>query len=291
MKNKITYLSNSKVVISDNKKYIYKVRKNDKEELYKYLKSKNFLNFLPYTEKNNDYEIYRYIEDTELPKEDKAIELIYILALLHTKTTIYQDVNIDKIKELYEQTKDHINYLKTYYLDLQDYIETKIFMSPAENLLMQNISKFYKALNYSDYKIDEWYALKEKEKTERIVQLHNNVTLDHFLKEENSYLINWDYAKKDYVIYDFLQFYKNEYLDLEMTSLFDLYQTKYEYTKDELLLFQSLISIMPKITLSKTNYINTLEVKAAVNYVEKTNEFLSKYYEKNQKSNEEEFKQ
>ena len=155
---------------------------------------------------------------------------------------------------------------------------------------MQNISKFYKALNYSDYKIDEWYALKEKEKTERIVKLHNNATLDHFLKEENSYLINWDYAKKDYVIYDFLKFYKNEYLDLEMTSLFDLYQTKYEYTKDELLLFESLISIMPKITFSKTNYINTLEVRTIINYVDKTNEFLSKYYEKNQKSNEEEFK-
>ena len=290
MKNKITYLSKSKVVIDDDKKYIYKVRRDDKEELYKYLKSKNFLNFLPYTEKNNHYEIYRYIEDSKLPKEDKAIELIYILSLLHTKTTIYQDINIDKIKELYEQTKEHINYLKTYYLDLQDYIETKIFMSPAEYLLMQNISKFYRALNYSDYKIDEWYALKEKEKTERIVQLHNNATLDHFLKEENSYLINWDYAKKDYVIYDFLKFYKNEYLDLEMTSLFDLYQTKYEYTKDELLLFESFISIMPKITFSKTNYINTLEVRTIINYVDKTNEFLSKYYEKNQKSNEEEFK-
>ena len=34
--------------------------------------------------------------------EDKAVDLIHILSLLHIKTTSYQEVAMDSIKEMYE---------------------------------------------------------------------------------------------------------------------------------------------------------------------------------------------
>lgn len=289
MKNKISYKNKTKIIKKDDQKYIYKIKKRDKSELYSYLKSKDFINYLPYVEMTNEHEVYRYVDEQLTSKEDKAIELIYTLSMLHIKTTTYQEIDIDKTKEIYEETKSKITYLRTYYLDLQDYIETKIYMSPAELLLMKNISKFYKALNYAEQKIDAWYQEKTKLKNERVVQLHNNLTLEHFLKEEIPYFINWDKSKKDLVIFDFLNFYKNEYHSLEMTSLFDIYQSKYKFSIDELLLFQSLISIPDKLTFSKTNYINTLEVKNVIVYIDKTRDFLSKYNEKNQKTDNEEF--
>ena len=164
-------------------------------------------------------------------------------------------------------------------------------MSPAEQLLINNISKFYKALNYAEQKIDSWYFEKENQKQERVVQLHNNLELDHFLKEEQPYLINWDKSTRGIPIFDFLIFYKKEYQTLEMNSLFDLYQSKYSFYKDELLLFQSLISIPEKITFEKTNYINTLNTKKVIIYIDKTNDFLSKYNEKDESTNHKKFEQ
>lgn len=291
MNSNISYRKNAKLITKNDQKYIYKIKRNDKTNIYNYLKNKEFHNYLPYTELTNEYEVYRYLNDNLTQKEDKAIELIYTLSMLHIKTTIYQEIDIDKTKEIYENTKSKINELRIYYLDLQDYIETKIYMSPAESLLMKNISKFYKSLQYAEHKIDLWYQEKIKLKRERLVQLHNNIKLEHFLVDDIPYFISWDKSEKGLVIFDFLSFYQNEHQELEMSSLFDIYQSKYKFSPDELLLFQALIAIPTKVTFTKTNYINTLEVKKRVDYIEKTNEFLSKYYEKNQKSNDEKFEE
>ena len=126
---------------------------------------------------------------------------------------------------------------------------------------------------------------KETKKIERIALIHNNLRINHFLKDTKEYIISWDKSKKDYIIYDFLNFYKNEYNEIEVISLFNLYQSKYKYTEDETLLFQALIAIPPKVELKKTNYINTIEVKKIITYVEKTNKFLSEYYKEDQKAN------
>ena len=70
-----------------------------------------------------------------------------------------------------------------------------------------------------------------------------------------------------------------------MEKLFLLYQRKYKYTEEEQLLFESLISIPPKITFKKSHLINTIETRKHINYVEKTSEFLSKNNEENQEDN------
>ena len=87
-------------------------------------------------------------------------------------------------------------------------------MSPAEYLLIINISKIYSLLNYAKNKLNEWY--KNKETKERHVLLNNNLKLENFIISENNYLINWNKAKRGNVIYDFINLYKNEYFNLNM---------------------------------------------------------------------------
>lgn len=287
----IGYKKNSKIVDTQEGKYILKTKKKDKEELYNYLQNRNFNNYLPLKNKYTDYyEMYPFIENKSTQEKDKAIDLIYTISMLHIKTTTYEDKNIDEIKEIYEQTQNEINDIKSYYLNIQDYIETKVYMSPAEYLLMRNISQIYAALNFSTRMLDLWYEEIKEKKSVRKTLLHNNLSLDHFFNEDNFYLVDWDNSKKGYVIYDFLNFYKNEYVNLEMNALFQLYQSKYKYTKDEKLLFLSLIAIPNKVKLNKTNYINTLEVRKLVTYLGKTNYFISKEYKKDQKTDKEELK-
>ena len=290
MKTKIRYKNKVKLIEKDDNKYIYKIKKSDKKDLYQYLLNIKFINFLPLKETNNQYEIYNYIEDEYITNDEKAIDIINVLISLHVKTTTYQEISIEEIKTLYENTKKNIKYLRNYYLDLQDYIETKVYMSPAEQLLMNNISKFYKALNYAEEKIEQWYIEKEQQKQERTVQLHNNLSLDHIIKKDIPYIISWDKSKRGNPIYDFLYFYKKEYNNLEMNYLFSLYQDKYSFYPEEKMLFESLISIPEKISFQKTNYINTINAKSIIDYVDKTNEFLLKYNKKNEHTNHEEFK-
>ena len=70
-----------------------------------------------------------------------------------------------------------------------------------------------------------------------------------------------------------------------MNYLFDIYQEKYKYTEEEQLLFETLISIPPKISFEKHHLINTINTRKYINYLNKTSEFLSKYNKENQEDN------
>lgn len=289
---RFSYKNKIKIIETENDKYTIKQKTNNYHHIYKLLNNHNFEYYLkPINSFDDSYEIYPYIIEKELDSNTKAINLMYILSLLHNKTTIYKEINLDKIKEIYEEITKEINYLLSYYYALQDKIENRLYMSPAEYLLIRNINLIYKSLNSSRIHIDNWYKIKLKQKKERQVLLHNNLKLEHFLQGENSYLINWKKYKIDNVIYDFLNFYKNEYQNLEMENLFNTYQNKYQYTQDEKYLFYSLIQIPWLIKFENTNYINTLNVRKMLDYLEKTMHLISQNYEKNQKTQEEEFHQ
>ena len=275
----------NKIIYHNNKKYQKKTKKRSKQELYSYLKNRNFYNFLEPEEETTTYELFRHIEDN-IPKEDKANDLVYLMSLLHTKTTTYETVSIEKIKTIYEDTTSTIVKLNDYYHALQEHIEEKIYFSPAEYLLMKNVSKIYKLLNKSRILLDNWYQSQQKEKNYRVVLLHQNLKLANIKEENNNYyLINWDNYKKDIVIYDFLNYYQNEYKNIEMISSFELYRSKYPLTQTETNLLLALIAIPPKIEFTKSNYEDTVNTKYLVTYIEKTNDFISKYNIKNETPN------
>ncbi len=289
---KISYQNKVKVITTDTEGYCLKLKESATASTYEYLECHGFQNYLrQINDSNEPYELYPYIMEKNIDRETKAIDLIYTLSLLHNRTTTYQEINLDKIKEIYEETTNKINYFLSYYYDLQDYIENKVYMSPAEYLLIRNINFVYISLNNARHDIDKWYKLKQQAPKERQVFLHNNVSLDHFLEGDNSYLINWKKATRGNVIYDFLSFFKNEYKGLEMESLYNIYQSKYQYTEDEKLLFSSLIQLPWKLTFKESNYINTLRVKEMLDYLEKANKLILKEHEKDQKAQKEEIQQ
>lgn len=283
MSNKIEIINNIQIINEDNKKYIKKKTKTSTNKLFEYLKNKQF-NYYPVpTEINNQYEIYPYIEETEI--KEKKVKLIEIIGELHNKTTTYEEISEELINEIYQAINNEQTSLRTYYLDLQDYLETKEFPSPEAQLLLNNISNIYKAINFSEYKLSLWYEIIKSKDKIRKVQIHNNLSVANLIFNDKPYLINWDSSKRDIPIYDFINFYKNEFNNLEMNVLFEEYQEIFEYTEDEQLLFESIISIPPKITFKKTHLINTIEARKEINYIEKTNEFLLKKNKENQENN------
>ena len=277
---KIYKKNNLRILDTDKGKLVLKKHDENESKLYEYLLNKNF-DYLLEKEDLDNFSVYPYVEEIEIPMEEKAIELVNILALLHNKTTFYRQVVLDDIKTMYEELSTKIENLYKYYYDLQDIIEQIVYMSPEQYLLIRNVSLFYSSLNFAKDKLNKWYEIKIKQTKERVVLLHHQPSIDHILITNQKKLISWNDSKRDIPVCDFLYFYKNNYLNLDMSSLFELYQSKFFYTEDEYLLFITLLTIPDKIKFTKNHYQNCKNIYKVIRYLTKTRDFVLKENEKN----------
>ena len=276
--NKITILSNAKIV--DNK-VVVKERKNDDiDKTYSYLKSRSFDYFPEPIAMLDKYELYPYIDSGYEPKEQKAMDLMYLLSLLHSKTTFYREVDIDRNKEIYENIVNDLDYLNNYYSDLITSIEKEIYMAPSSYLIARNINIIFESIYYSRNMIESWYKKIENNKNERVVNIHNNITLDHYIKSEKPYLISWNKSRIDSPIYDLLSFYKNHYLELDFDDLFNYYESSYPLKEEEKLLLFSYMSIPDKIELENDEYRMCIKINKMIDYLYKTSNLIMNYQKK-----------
>lgn len=280
-----TIKNNSRILNTNKGKYVIKKSSCSKKSIYDYLLSRGFDNFLAYNEIDSGYEIYPFIEEVNVTKDQKAVDLVNLLALLHNKTTFYQQLSLDELKKIYEENMTKLNYLNNYYHDLQDVIERKVYMAPDEYLLIRNISKVYDAIFFSINTLNSWYNEAKEKRSFRKALLHNNIKVDHLISSNEKLLLSWDKANSDFVIYDFLNFYKNEYNNLDMNKLFEIYQSKYPYTACEQFLFFSILSIPNKFVFKKHDLESEIEVYNFVKYIDKSRNFILKKNKKYQKTN------
>lgn len=264
-----------------NNEYVLKENKGN-NKVFSYLDARGF-NYYPSNKVLSDkYVLYEYLKDYNISDDERAIELINLVSLLHSKTTRYNSISIDDYKKIYEDIDNKINKLYSYYSDLNELIEQEIYMSPSNYLLVRNISKIYSSLNYCKNELDNWYELVKDNKKERVALIHNNLSLDHLIRNENSYLISWDKSKFDNPIYDLYNFYKNNYEKIEFSSLLELYQKRYPLKQNELKLFFILISLPDKIEFTNNDFNNCKLVDKMLDYLYKTDSIISPYYPKNE---------
>lgn len=276
--NKITILSNAKIV---DDKIVVKERKNDDiDKTYSYLKSRSFDYFPEPIAMFDKYELYPYIDSGYEPKEQKAMDLMYLLSLLHSKTTFYREVDIDRNKEIYENIVNDLDYLNNYYSDLITSIEKEVYMAPSSYLIARNINIIFESIYYSRNMIESWYKKIENNKNERVVNIHNNITLDHYIKSEKPYLISWNKSRIDSPIYDLLSFYKNHYLELDFDDLFNYYESSYPLKEEEKLLLFSYMSIPDKIELENDEYKMCIKINKMIDYLYKTSKLIMNYQKK-----------
>ena len=216
-----------------------------------------------------------------MPSEQKMLDMIKLIALLHNKTTYYKEVSEDEYMKIYEDITNNIEYLYSYYTDLISVIETRVYMSPSEYLLARGISKIFNSLNYTKYEVDRWYELVKEKRKQRYVVLHNNLELDHFIKNNDSYLISWEKSKIDIPIFDIYKLYKKHALDFDFSILLKSYEQDYPLLDEERELLFILISLPDKIEFNTTNYEMCKKISKLLDYLYKTDELVSPYYSKN----------
>lgn len=264
------------LVNTKNNKLVIKKKKND-SNIYEYLNSRSFRYYPKIVREDNEYRITEYVRETEMPQEQKIIDMINLVSLLHSKTTFYKEVDEADYKKIYEDINGNIEYLKSYYIDLITIIESKVYMSPSEYLLARNISKIFAALNYCENELNKWIEIIGNKKKQRFVVLHNNLELEHFIRNNNSYLISWDKSKIDIPIFDLYKLYKKYALTFDFETILKEYERNYPLLNEEILLFFILVTLPEKIEFMDNEYENTKIVGKKIDIIYKTEKLIEEY--------------
>ena len=278
-----TLKGNVTVLETMNGDFIVKKKTNDIKAIYNYLKSRNF-DYFPklIDDSRSDVNVFEYIKDVDMPKEQKALDLINVVSLLHNKTTYYKVVSDDVFKSIYDSIKSNIDFLKNYYENMFNTIENIEYMSPSEYLLIRNSSKIFSCLSFCEKELDEWFDLTKEDNKQRVSLIHNNLSLDHFIKNDKDYLISWDKSKIDSPVLDLINFYKNNYFDLDFETILNSYQSKYKLNESEKKLLFIVISLPLKYERKNNEFNSCTDVRNILDYLFKTEELVRPYYTVNQ---------
>ena len=260
-----------------NNKYVIKLNTNN-YDIYRYLISKDFLYFPKNLNNLNDnYDMSLYVDNIEVNDNELINDYVKIISILHSKTSYKREIDLDEIKEKYENLNNKILSLKNYYQELNNKIDHEIFFSPSEYLLIRNISLIYSILDNSVVLLDKLYKRIKNEKSFRVSLLHNNVSLKHLITGDNKYLISWDKSYFDSPIYEIELIYRKYYKIIDLNNLIEIYELNNRLTMEERGLLLVNLSIPNRIELTNSTYSDTKIINKEINYLKKVYELLIKY--------------
>ena len=274
---KITLINDVRIVDTGSEKLVIKKRDNELDGLFRYLRSRSFDYFPEIIYSTDNYDVYRYVNDSNLDREEKLLDIVKLVTMLHSKTTFYKDIDDDTYKELYESVIDRINYLYNYYNDIVDIIEGYDYMSPSNYLFVRNVSKLFASLDYARYQINNWYNIIEDKKRVRVVNIHNNLRVEHYLLEDKPYLISWRNSKKDIPIYDLINLYRNYYSEMDFCDLFRVYEGSYPLLEEEKCLLFCLVSIPEKLDFNLSEFEMCKKISRFYEYMNATDRLINDY--------------
>lgn len=259
--------------------FLIKEKNKDLNELYNYLISRGFDNFPKLIDSSRkDINVFEYVESITMPKEQMCDDIIDLIASLHNKTSYFKEVSEDKFKSIYEDIKSNISFLKNYYDTMYEIGFSEEFMSPATYLFMRNFYKINAALDFCDREINEWYELIKGESKIRVSVVHNNLSIEHFLKGNKEVLISWDNYLIDTPIIDIVKLYKNEYLNMNFSEVLERYFYKFPLLPYEQKLLFVLITMPPEIKMSNDEFNKCKNISKVIDYVFKTEDLIRPYY-------------
>lgn len=268
------------IVYTNHGNYCFKEKGvHDYNKIIKYLKAKKFYNALDLVDEYNDrYDVTNYIDEVSYLEEDKIVEAIYLISMLHNRTTFFKNISLDEIKTIYENSIDKINNIYNYYDNLCSSVDDDLFISPSRYLFTRNITLIYKSLDSSRLCIEKWYEIMKEKRIRRVTMTHNNLSLSHILMGDNSYLISWDKASFNSPVMDLFSLFKENFSKIDLHSLLEIYNTKYQLMKEEYYLLFSLLLIPDTLSFDKEEIENTRNFYLLFKYINMVlNTFLNDY--------------
>lgn len=282
---KYTLVDNNKIITYPDKTIFIKMRSSyNIEEVYKYLDDHAVSNYLKPVEVTDKELIFPYFEKTSLTDDEISKRLVLNLTIWQNKTTTYQKLNLDEVKNFYESTKKEINYLFSYYRDIILQLETKVYYLPTEYLFLRNSSIINRQLRVAVDLLEEWYETVKNKERERLVYCHGKCELAHFLPIDDGYFISLEQAHLGRVSDDIENLFRKNFSSIDLVTTYNLYQRKYPYTLDEKLFLFVKLAIPPKIDIYPCNLETNKRLLDFYEQLIDFNKFILEEQEKEKKS-------
>ena len=201
-------------------------------------------------ERNNLYYLMPWLPNDE--KEDRAerpVQMFRELARMHTISSRELEISQEAREEHYEKT------IRQWEKDeefLEGFIETcenEWYMSPFQLLFCLYYNNIRQAMGFAKQKLEDWREKTKDQKKARMVQLHGNLSTEHFLYDDKGYghFINFEKARTGSPIHDILP-YLSRYLKSrpkqsdEAVEWVSTYFRYFPLKEDERLLFLSYLA-------------------------------------------------
>lgn len=282
---KYTLVDNNKIITYPDKTIFIKMRSSyNIEEVYKYLDDHAVSNYLKPVEVTDRELIFPYFEKTSLTDDEISKRLVLNLTIWQNKTTTYQKLNLDEVKNFYESTKKEINYLFSYYRDIVLQLETKVYYLPTEYLFLRNSIIINRQLKVAADLLEEWYETVKNKERERLVYCHGKCELAHFLPIDDGYFISLEQAHLGRVSDDIENLFRKNFSSIDLVTTYNLYQRKYPYTLDEKLFLFVKLAIPPKIDIYPCNLETNKRLLDFYEQLIDFNKFILEEQEKEKKS-------
>ena len=282
--NKYTIKGNVMILSCNDRKIVLKEKSNNVLDTHKYLAASGFNNYIPIIDDNrNNYYVYPYIDEENIPIEQKSKDMAKVVGLMHAKTSYQKNIDKSAYENIYTNISDNLSYLKSYYSDLFDKIFLKEYYDPFEVVYMDYYSKIINMINFSNQELEEWYLMVSDKENVRVSLIHNNLEINHFVKSDNDYLLSFDNARKDTPVLDLVSFYKKEYNHISFDEWFKTYNYYSELTDEEKKLFFVLITIPDNFTVEERISNNINNLNNLINYINKTEDLIRPYYSQDKK--------
>ena len=275
---KITLAGKSKIIHTENGKFVVKQKKKDIKSLYNYLSVRGFNNYPELIDEYDDNYVYQHLDGVNLPINQKAADMAGLLSLLHNKTAFFKPITADYIKGIYENVLNNILYLENYYHDLFEKISAEVMMSPAQYLLIRNSTKINANLSFTKRELEAWLTSATSHTKERVVHCHNNLSIDHYIKNADDYFISWDNYTIDSPVLDLINLYKNDYNKYDFSNFLEIYNYKFPLSDEEKKLLFIIISLPHEVRLDAGEFKNTKVVNELLIKIYKTEKLIRSYY-------------
>ncbi len=281
---KLTKTKNTTIIKTPLGQFVFK---KGNINIYNYLLSRGFNYFPKIVDYNDNLIMFKYIENIEYDKEQKAEDYIKLISLLHSKTCYYKQVDIDNYKDLYEKLYSKLDDINNYYSNLINIIETKEYMSPCEYLIARNITNIFLLINNSYRLLEDWYKIIKNNDKKRVVTLYNSIDINNMIKgTKGIYLTSFNNTSVDIPIYDLYNFYNKYYLDFDFRNIIKRYEELFPLIEDEVILLMIMISIPEKVIINNT-VNNIIDIKIFINKIFRTIDFLNSKKEEDTSAHQE----
>ena len=272
---KITISGKSKIVDTDEGRFVIKKKSKDIKSLYDYLNSRSFTSYPALVDELDDEYVYNVVSEPNVPIEQKSLDMAKVLASLHTKTAFFKDIREDKIKEIYENIISNITYLDNYYETLFNNLEIKEVLLPSEQVILEGRSKMKSLTEFLTSEAETWYNLVKDKTKERVVYCHNNLSIDHFIDNK---FISWDHYTVDTPILDLINLYHNDFGKYNYSNFLDKYLKSFDLLDEEKHLLFLMLSFPIELKQGKDEMTNTINASKVFDYINETEKLIRPYY-------------